>query len=327
MKREKEDIDRLDEMLAQHLHRETAPFDFAQWTHRFPEEAACLRSGGARPVRNRKTQLLRIGRYVMSSRYIKLAGVAAVVLVAVSFLFPGRHGIVAESIAWADVQKAMEQVNSARVTGTRNCFFSAAETPTYRLRVEKLFSLSHGYVDRTFNEQGQLIIELTYDLPTGTLTVQFPNWKRYYRAQMPAEYREKARQITPEGFFQWICASGDYRKIGPKEVQGVQAIGFEVSDLPERLASGIGLNKNVVDFFVSVGEMRACVWVDPQARLPLLVEAEGKVNPCLLTGYHAMTLREIDDRWEFDVELDGARFLPAIPKDYQEFTLTPATTP
>jgi hypothetical protein len=140
---------------------------------------------------------------------------------------------------------------------------------------------------------------------------------------MPAEYRDKVKQITPEGFFQWICASGDYRKIGPKEVQGIQAIGFEVSDLAERLAGGIGLNKNVVDFFVSVAELRTCVWVDPQARLPIRAEAEGKINPCLLTGYHAMTLREIDDRWEFGMEFDGAQFLPAIPKDYQEFTLMP----
>jgi hypothetical protein len=323
MKR-KDDTDRLDEMLAQHLHREPAPFDFTQWAHRFPEEAKRLRSGFAQPVPSRRTQLIQIGRCIMTSRYAKLAGVAAAVLVAALFLFPGHHGILPESIAWADVQKAMQQVNSARVTGTRDCFLSADETPTYKLRVEKLLSLSCGYVDRTFTEDGRLIIELTYDLPTGTLTVQFPAWKRYYRAQMPEEYREKIKQTTPEGLFEWICASGDYRKIGPQEIQGIPAIGFEVADLPERLAGGIGLSKKVVDFFVSVAELHTRVWVDPQARLlPIRVEAEGKANPCLLTGYRPMTLREIDDRWEFNAEMDGAQFLPAIPKDYQEFTLMP----
>jgi len=46
--------------------------------------------------------------------------------------------------------------------------------------------------------------------------------------------------------------------------------------------------------------------------------------PCLLTGYREMKLHEIDDRWEFDVELDAAQFLPAIPEDYQELTVSPA---
>ncbi len=34
-----DDINRLDEMLAKHLRREPAPFDFEQWAHRFPEQA------------------------------------------------------------------------------------------------------------------------------------------------------------------------------------------------------------------------------------------------------------------------------------------------
>lgn len=258
----------------------------------------------------------------MTSRYTRLAGVAAVVLVAVSFLFPGRHGIVPGSVAWADVQKAMEQVNSARVTGTRNCFFSADETPTYKLGLEKLFSLSHGYVDRTFTEDGRLIIELAYDLPTGTLTVLFPTYKRYYRTQVPREYGDRVKQATPEQCFEWLWASGNYRKIGPREIQGVQAIGFETADLPTRLTGGLGLSGKLVDFFFSVGEVNARMWVDPKARLPIQVEAQGKINPCLVTGFREMRLRELDDRWEFDVELDGAQFLPAIPKDYQELTLS-----
>jgi hypothetical protein len=323
MKR-KEDIDRLDEMLAKHLQREPAPFDFEQWARRFPEDAKLVQSGFARPVPNRKTQLVQIGRCIMTSRYTKLVGAAAVVLMALSFLFPGRNGIVPESVAWADVQKAVEQTHSARVTGTRNCFFSKDETPTYKLGLEKLFSLSQGYADRTFTEDGRLIIESAYDLPTGTMTVLFPTYKRYYRTQVPQEFREKVKQVTPDEFFKWLWASGDYRKVGPKEVQGIQAIGFEIPDIVERFTGGLGLTAKLVDFFLSFGQGKACMWVNPKTRLPIQVEAEGEVKPCLLTGYRDMRLREIDDRWEFDVELDGAQFLPAIPEDYQELTLPAA---
>jgi len=324
MKRE-DDTDRLDEMLTQHLHREPAGFDPAQWAHRFPEEARLLRLGFPRPVPNRKTQLMQIGRYIMTSRHTKLVGAAAVVLMAVAFLFPGRHGIVPESIAWADVQEAMEQVQTIRVTGTRNCFFSRSETPTYRLGLEKLFSFSRGYIDRTFTEDGQLIIELAYDLQTGTVTVLFPTRKLYFRTQAPQALREETRQVTFRQFGESLFVSGDYRMIGPNDVQGIQAVGFEVSDLHSRLKAKLGLGGRLVDFFFSFGPARARMWANPKTRLPIQLEAEGKVNPCLVTGYREMTLREIDDRWDFDVEMDGAQFLPAIPEDYRELTLSPVS--
>ncbi len=320
MKR-KDDTDRLDEVLAQHLRRESALFDPEQWAQRFPEEAGLLRSGFSRPVPNRKAQLIRIGRCIMTSRYTRFVGVAAVVLVGVSFLFPGRHGIVPESIAWADVQKAMEQVQTIRVTGTRTCFFSPSETPTYELGLEKLFSFSRGYIDRTFTEDGQLIIELAYDLQTGTVTVLFPTRKLYFRTQAPQALREETRQVTFREFGESLFVSGDYRMIGPNDVQGIQAVGFEVSDLHSRLKAKLGLGGKLVDFFFSFGPARARTWVNPKTRLPIQLEAEGKVNPCLVTGYREMTLREIDDRWDYGVELDGAQFLPAIPEDYQELTL------
>jgi hypothetical protein len=325
MKRE-DDMDRLDEMLAGHLRREPASFDFEQWAHKFPEDAKLVRTGFARPVPNRRTQLMKIGRMIMTNRYTRLAGVAAVVLVGLAFLFPSGNGIVPESVAWADVQKAIEQAHSARVTGTRSCFFSSDETPTYKLGVEKLFSLSDGYVDRTFAEDGRLLIELAYDMPSGTATVLFPTYKRYYRTQVPAEFREKVKQATPEKFFEWLWASGDYRKVGPKEVQGVQAAGFEVSDLTDRFTRGLGLNERMMSFFLSFGLADACIWVNPKTRLPIQIEFEGQVRPCLLTGYRDMKLREIDDRWEFDIELDGAQFRPAIPQDYQELPVPVAVS-
>jgi hypothetical protein len=61
--------------------------------------------------------------------------------------------------------------------------------------------------------------------------------------------------------------------------------------------------------------------VDPKARLPIQVEGEGEVGPCIITGFRLMRLVEFDDRWEFDAEFDEAQFNPAIPEDYQELVL------
>ncbi len=252
----------------------------------------------------------------MESRYTRYTGLAAVLLIALAFLFPGGRGIVPESIAWADVQKAMEDMQTARFTGTRNCFFDGAETPTYHLGVEKLFSLAYGCVDRTFLEDGRLLIELTYHVPTGTLMVSFPLAKTYYRMQVSAEYQQRAARLTPEMAFEWMFASGDYRKIGPREIQGIQAIGFEVTDLDQRLLGGLGMSAQWADFLFNVSSLNCRMWVDPQTRLPIQLEGEGDVKPCLVTGFRAMHIVETDDCWQFAPELDEASFHPEIPEDY-----------
>jgi hypothetical protein len=317
----RDDIDRLDELLANHLRREPAVFDFDQWANRFPADAKLVQSGFPQTVSTRRTQLVQIGRYIMTSRYIRLVGAAAVVLAVLSFLFPGGNGIVPESVAWADVQKAIEEVHTIRVTGTRSLFLSQDGTPTHELGVEKLFSFSHGYVDRTFSKEGDLLIDFAYDLRTGTVTVMFPTQKKYFRTKAPRQFQEMTQEVTFEEFGAMLFVSGDHHAIGPEEVQGIEAVGFEVPDLVNRLKTQFGDGGRLMNIFVSFGEMTARMWVNPKTRLPIQVEAEGKVEPCLITGYREMRLREIDDVWDYGVDLDAEQFLPAIPEDYEELTL------
>lgn len=253
----------------------------------------------------------------MANRQMRLAGIAAGILALLVSLLPA--GAQAEGPEAA--QKAAEQMHSVRITGTRDCFFSQEETPTCKLTLEKLLSRSHGYVDRTFAEDGRPLVEFTYHLPTGTATLLFHACKQYYRMQMPQELQETVRQVTPEQAFEWLFASGEFRKVGPQEVQGVQAIGFEVSNLPERLMSGLSVGQQLVNFFFPIERSSTCIWVNPEARLPVQLEAEVQVRPCFMTGYQPMRLREVDARWEFEVELDSAQFLPAIPEDYQQLAV------
>jgi hypothetical protein len=317
MKRKYND-NRVDEMLARHLHREPAEFDFEQWAEKFPEEARLAAAGFAPPATNRRVQFAQIWRCIMTSRYTRYASVAAVLLVAFSFLFPGRNGIVPESIVWADVQKALTEMETGRATGMRNCFLGDEETPTYALPVEKSFSVHYGYADRTYNAKGEVVIYFTYHLPSGTITILFPTYKRYYRMQVPASNRDEAKQVTPESFFTTLFASGDYRKLGPKEIKGAQAVGFEVSDLAERFLGKLGINQALAGYFLAHGpEDNTRLWADPKTRLPVLVEFDGQVDPCLLTGYRKMRLTEIDDVWEFNVDFDESLFSPEIPDDYQ----------
>ena len=80
----------------------------------------------------------------------------------------------------------------------------------------------------------------------------------------------------------------------------------------------------MIGFFFSCGDSHARMWVDPEIRLPIQVEAEVKVNPCLVTGFRAMTLRETDDRWKFNVDLGAVQFVPDIPEDYEQLAVPPS---
>ena len=319
MKRKPTD-NQVEEMLARHLHREPAQFDFQKWAQTFPEEARQAEAGFAPAASNRSNQRTQVWRRIMTSRYTRYSGIAAALLVAFSFLFPGGNGIVPASIAWADVQKAIEEQQQARVTGVRNCFFGDEEKPSHKLTVEKLFSLSYGYADRTYTEDGTLIIQFTAHLPSGTMTVLFPTVKKYYRVKMPAPSLERVQSMDRDDFFEWLWASGDYRKVGPKEVQGIEAVGFEVDDLVDRFlgADGLGVSSKIVNFFFSMRSMTVRMWVDPERRLPIQVEGEGEINPCLVTGYRKMKLTEINDHWDFDVDLAENLFDPEIPEDYEQ---------
>lgn len=323
MKRE-DKPERLQDMLASHLQRQPAAFDFDQWAREHPEEAQMAAQGFPKAAPRPRIQLAHIWRCIMTSRYTKLAGAAVVVLVALSFLFPSGNGIVPESIALADVQKALLEQEDARVTGTRYCFIGDDEEPTHALGVEKLFSLSYGHADRTFTEDGKLIIEFTYHIPTGTATVVFPTYKLYYRMEVPRDYRERVQRMTRDDFIEWIWASGNYRKLSPREVKGIKAVGFEVSDLPERFLDDLGIGSRIANFFVSFRSISVRMWADPKKRLPVLVEGEGEFAPCLITGYRKMRLREINDEWDFEVDLEEEKFLSEIPDDYESLSLPSA---
>jgi hypothetical protein len=172
-------------------------------------------------------------------------------------------------------------------------------------------------------EDGTLIIEFAFHMPSGTVTVLFPTVKKYYRLEIPADRRDQLLQMTRDDFFNWLWASGDYRQIGPEQVQGIEAVGFEVTDIVDRFLGldGLGLDSRLVNFFLRFQSMNVRMWVDPEKRLPIQVEGEGEISPCLITGFKKMRLREVDDSMDYDVDLDESLFNPDIPEDFEQLAV------
>jgi hypothetical protein len=117
--------------------------------------------------------------------------------------------------------------------------------------------------------------------------------------------------------------SGDYRKIGPKRIGDIDAVGFEVTDWHERVPDGF--NPAIVRFLFNMQQATARVWIDPETKLPVQTEGDIEMKACISTLFKDAHVEQIDNSFEWGVEIDEAMFLPEIPDDYQELNLPSGT--
>ncbi len=108
--RRKDNIERLDEELAQCLRRVPAAFDFEEWARNHPDAAARVRSGLTQDNSRSRIHFAHIWRCIMESPYTRYVSAGIILLALLGSLFPGGNA----SLALADVQKAMEEMQTAR---------------------------------------------------------------------------------------------------------------------------------------------------------------------------------------------------------------------
>lgn len=249
---------------------------------------------------------------------IRIAAVAAVAVGLLAVLFPGGNGLIPENILFADVQKAMQQQGGVHVTGSRRCVFPAeANQPeeVYFYRTEK--RASHGgYIDTTYEPDGRPILQVCYHFDTGTVTVTYHFLKQYYRFQVPQIYRDRLRGIGPVGLVEMLFQSGETTPRGPELLQGKEAVGFEVSNVAQRLDESVTPSW-VRFFFLNLKESKACLWVDRETRLPIHMQGEFLLQGCLFSDFTTMRMEETNDRWDWDGGgIDEQELFPAMPEGY-----------
>ena len=157
------------------------------------------------------------------------------------------------------------------------------------------------------------------EAPFGTATILFHTAGAYVRFDVSQAYRDKMARFTIQGLVDMMYRSGDYQKVGPKHVKGVDAVGFEVTDWHERILEGF--NPVIVRFLFNMQQATARVWIDPKTKLPVQTEGDIEMKACLCTFFKDANVVQIDDGFEWGVEMDEAMFLPEIPEGYQELSL------
>jgi len=280
---------------------------------------------------------IELWRRIMKSPYTRTAAMLAIALAAFSVLFPPRNGIVPASVALADVQKAVQAKETVYATGTRTITFvekptfyppvmaglfekESNEDGTFKLefRAESFLSPA-GFAHKVYSEDGELVMQAGIHNETGVAIVLLPTAKAYVRSQMLEAYQERMAGFTIQGFIDLLYRTGEYRKVGPKRVQGVDAVGFEVSGWEERILEGFSPTIIKLLFNLEAGTGR--VWIDPKTNLPVQTEGEVKLKPCVVSFFKDATAKQIDDNLQWDVEIDETLFSPEIPEDYQELSL------
>ena len=303
----------IDDALSAHLKKQTDAFDFQRWRNRFPEEAQRL--GEMRQTEGQTILWSQIWRIIMKSPYTKYGTVAAGLLIAVMFLFPGGNGITPDSVLWADVQEQLQEKGTIRVSGTKTFTCLDSEScPGHVCQVIKYGSREYGYYEQIYLED-VLVFEIYLNRASRIVTLISHEQQKYFHFKVPEEFMKNLDIISVQGVLDCFT-TGDVENIGLQTIRGQKVVGFERKGdtwFTEEIDS------KIMNFLFPINESTMRVWIDPETSLPVFAEVEMEIGKGVANGFHEMRLEEFLDEVQWDVELDESMFIPVVPEDYQIF--------
>ncbi len=329
--KQKKSTSRLDDMLTEHLQREPAYLDFGQWAQTHAQALESLGTKQQDSDRTPRAFTSMIWRHIMKSPMTKIAAVVAVATVVYTFLFPANNGLLPASVAFADVQEAVMAQDTLFGTSTHTVTWQkkpAFVPPPFKdlfqelgdegsvqltMTAEKYMS-TEGFAARMYDAKRNIVMSLGIDLMAKEATLLLPSVKAYMKFKIPEAYHPGLTGLTLEGMMNTMFRSEDCQSAGTKQINGIEAIGFELNDMVERFLGEF--NPTLIKFFVNTEQESVCVWVNPETRLPIRTEAEFDLNGCVLTFFEKAHMSVVDEAFQWGLDIDEALFHPDIPDDY-----------
>lgn len=229
-----------------------------------------------------------IWRTIMRNKTTKLTAAAAVIVAALIVITQlGGSGV-----AWAEVAKKVDQALTYTCRVHLRAF--AQEDVSVDIEAAVYGSTEHGQkqdvsVDGTF-------VKHTFFLNAEKVEIDVMPAERTYRRKVltadDIERRGSDIRETLKNFTQF-----EYKKLGSRRIDGIEAEGIEVCD------------PNVCAASFTIESLTAQLWVDVHTNLPVLMEAEIRGTK----GEKAI-LKANKFRW--NVDLEPSIFEPNIPDDY-----------
>ncbi len=259
--------------------------------------------GPARTTESAAT-LIREGRTIMRNPITKLA-VAAAILIALGlgvleFISTGgKSGVV-----WAQVADRVEAsrgfIYRTRQTQTRADMDRPMEHRMIHYQCPAHGSRCEGYQGDRLTMNGYASFD------EGTQVILFHDMKRYTQRTLPplstGAMGEMSAGDMPKAMVRQFT-SGDYKELGRRTINGVEAEGIEVQNPPGYMAN------------FQVDSRTAQLWVSVETGYPVLIESE------VVGNNGTLRIKTIEDQFQWDVEFDPSEFKAVIPSDYRRMEI------
>jgi hypothetical protein len=247
------------------------------------------------------SNLRRITMKVRITKFAAGAAIAIAVLVGIHRFGGSPDG---SGVAWADVAKNMETINSF------TCRMTTWEKPAQKLNdtestQTKETAMQFWYSDELGFKMEQhsdgdlsLIVCMLYQSNEGMRI--WPQEKKYVRQQLSDEERSmmNPQEMDPR---QWVrrFMAADYKPLGKDVIDGVTVEGVEINELGViRKWSGQ----------TPIKDYAARLWVDVESLRPVRIEEEGTLGTIRYGGGA--------DQFEWNAPLTAADIEPDIPGDH-----------
>jgi hypothetical protein len=267
---------------------------------------ASLPKGATKEKRSGAAKRLRqfTGGLTMNNRIAKIAIAAAVVVAILLGLHYLGGSPVGTTVAWGQVAKNMDAIN--RFT----CRMTSWERPVQTLNdkeppqetgVIMQFSYSDEYGFKMEQYTGGTLTMIEYMLrKTNEGGRIWPQEKTYFRTKLSEQERAmmSPQEMDPR---EWVrrFLSANFKPLGQKTIDGVQAEGIEINELGViRKSSGPSTIENYA----------ARLWVSIDTQLPVRIEEEYTLGSIRSGGG--------SDQFRWNPPLSATDIEPVIPADY-----------
>ena len=248
----------------------------------------------------------------MENRITKYSAAAVVVLAAAVVLL---NPLVTSSngVALAAVQEKVAQVNTMVLRGEK--VFSCVAEPNlvFRFDVVKYLWRQYGHVEEG-RRNGALVYRLVLNRPERQFLLLLPVWKKCLKRPCTEEQIRIMEKVTPTGIMDLLLET-QYRKLGPAQINGTAAEGFEFQDI--RPVQNI-LPKYLFDLQQGTGT----VWIGAHELLPIRIEGDLLIGKSMMTLFTDLRLHEVANLESCNVELDETLFRTETPAGYTELKLS-----
>jgi hypothetical protein len=309
---DREDEHWLDGIIHQAVDLGKVKFDRQTWLDRLAAQPQKPSLTGVQVEHTKPNKPGTIWRKIMESKVTRYSA-AAVVALAAALVLWNPLGTSPNGVALATVREKVAQVDTMVLRGEKT--FTCVAEPNLVLRFDVVMYFSRQYGTM---EEGRMNGALVYRVIMNRSEKQFlfllPVWKKCLRRPWTEEQSKILEKLTPTGVMD-LLLEAPYRKLGPAQIEGRAAEGFEIQDIQS-------LKAILPKYLIDMQQGTVTFWVGTQELLPIRLEGDLLIGKSAMTLFTDLRHHVVANLESYNVKLDEELFRTEIPEGYTEFKLT-----